>query len=142
MSIAIIMHDPLDGTLEHHRPMWEDLMAAFNIPHIYKVGGDQVKGFVQFGPEHKLPEKTVCVMTPAEAVAAGVNCFDLVEYSHPEECTYVFGTEDGERGWHNSFVGPDVDCVSIQTPSPTDLYAFMAATIVMSHRFGLINGGN
>lgn len=140
-NITIIMHDPLDKYIQLNSEMWADLAAAFNIPHIYKVGGDQARGFVQFGPEHAIPNKIVCVVTPAEATAYGIQSTNLLDYTHPTECVYIFGPDNDIRGWHESFNG-DIDYISIITPSNTDLYAFMAATIIMGHRIGLINGCN
>jgi len=135
MSIAIIVHDPLDDSVSMHGDMWADIIAAFDIPHVYKVGGDRVSPFVPYGPEHIIPSKTVCVMTPAEALAANVESVKLQAYIHPDECTYVFGPDTDQRGWQHGFAGPDVDYVSVITPSATELYAFNAAAFILGNRF-------
>ncbi len=134
MSITLIMHDTLDKTLSLYPELWSDLRAAFNIPHVFKVGGEQAKGFVQFGPEHKIPDKKVCLVTPVEAKTAGLSHVHLTDYIHPAECAYVFGPDNNDRGWHERFDNADTDYVSIITPRPTELFAFMAATMVLGHR--------
>ncbi len=135
MSIALIMHDTLDETLSLYPELWADLRSAFGIPHVFKVGGEQAKGFVQFGPEHKMPDKKVCLVTPVEAKAAGLSHVDLTDYIHPDECAYVFGADNNDRRWHEKFDSIDTDYVSITTPNNTELFAFMAATMVLWNRW-------
>jgi len=133
MAIAIIIHDPLDNYIPLNGEMWSNLRAAFNIHHVFKKGGKQAKGFVHFGPEHEIPHKKVCVMTPAEASSVGITTVDLVDYSPPLECTYVFGPDNDIRGWHEAFSDPDTDYVSISTPRNTELYSLFAANMVLWH---------
>lgn len=142
LGIAIIIHDTLDETLPLNKDMWADLAAVFNVPHIYKVGGEQVKGLVQFGPEHNIPNKKVCVMTPREAKEAGVSCIELSDYIHKLESSYVFGPDNNKKGWQETFTESDTDCITIDTPSNTELYSFTAATLVLWHRWRFLNGSN
>jgi hypothetical protein len=135
------MHDNLDETLGLYPELWSDLRAAYNIHHVFKVGGEQTKGFVQYGPEHTLPDKKVCVITPAEAQTAGINSVNLTDYVHPDECCYVFGPDNAKRGWQEKFDGEDTDYISIITPRPTELFAFMAATMVLWHRISKLSEG-
>lgn len=134
MSIALIMHDNLDEAISLYPELWSDLRAGFNIHHVFKVGGEQSKGFVQFGPEHTIPDKKVCLVTPVEAATAGLSHVNLTDYVHPAECCYVFGPDNDKRGWHERFHNADTDYVSITTPRPTELFSFMAATMVLGHR--------
>jgi hypothetical protein len=138
VSIAIITHDPLDDSVPLCGAFWADISAAFNIPHVYKVGGEQSKHFVEYGLEHNIPSKIVCVMTPAEALDDKIETINLSEYTHPAECTYVFGPDTDVRGWHRDFAGPDTDYISITTPGATELYAFNAAALVLGNRFGIL----
>lgn len=132
---ALLMHDVNDPDLSHNQPLWADLAGAFEIPFIYKVGGVVENGFVQYGPEHTIPQKFVCVMTAPEAAAAGITTTLLTEYTHPVDATYVFGPDNAERGWEAAFAGPDTDYISIVTPGATEMYSFMAAAMVIGHRW-------
>ena len=131
--IAIVMHDTLDETLPLNGPMWANVISAFKLHHIFKIGGDQTKGFVQFGPEHEIPNKKVCVMTPAEATKAGITPINLIDYIPDQECTYIFGPDNTQRGWHENFDEPDTDYITITTPSNTEMYSFTAAIMVLWH---------
>jgi hypothetical protein len=138
MSIAIITHDPLDDSVPLCGEFWADITAAFGINFVFKVGGEQAKHFVPFGPEHNVPSKIVCVMTPAEALDDKIETVNLSDYTHPDECTYVFGPDTDVRGWHREFSGPDTDYISITTPEATELYTFNAAAFVLGSRFGIL----
>ena len=133
-STVLIMHDTLDPLLPLNEPMWSDLTAAFDIPHVYKVGGNQESGFVQFGPEHTVPDKKVCLMTPSEAAVAGIATTELGSYTHPTEACYVFGPDNTTKGWESGFADPTTDYVHINTPSGTELYSFSVASMVLWHR--------
>jgi len=135
MSKYLIMHDVEDETLVHNPAAWADIAGAFDIAHVFKVGGVQEGAFVQYGPEHSIPQKFVCVMTPAECQEAGIEGSDLLAYSHPQDATYVFGPDNSVRGWHGAFAGPDTDYVCITTPGATELYSFLAAGLVLGHRW-------
>lgn len=140
-KISIITHDALiESIVPMYTDMWATLSATYGVPHVFKVGGNRIKGFVPFGPEHVIPKKTVCVMTPAEAEADKIETIELSKYKHPLDATYVFGPDNSERGWHKSF--PDSDYVSIDTPRITDMFSFMAATMVLQHRWRSMNGNN
>ena len=132
--IILMMHDTLDDTLPLNKDMWADLKAAFGINHVYKINGKQTKGFVQFGPEHTIHDKKVCVLTPVEADEAGITPVNLSDYVHEPECAYIFGPDNTQRGWHKDFDEPNTDYVTIITPSNTELYSFTAAAMVMWHR--------
>ena len=131
MSVNIIMHDPIDESIPLYRDAWADVSAAFEIPHIFKVGGDQKKGFVQYGPEHSISGKFVCVMHPEEAIEAKSPIVDIVDYEFPLECACVFGPDNDIRGWQNAFEKDDTDYITINTPGNTQLFSFMAATMVL-----------
>lgn len=143
-NVAIIIHDSHDSTVDNllNKFIWGNIAASNSINHVYKVGGEQKGGFVPYGPEHKIPSKKVCVMAPGEAQAAGVNAIELNDYNHEEECTYIFGTDDENRGWHEQFVSEETDYVTIEMPKNTELYTFSAATLVLWDRWRKMNGGN
>ena len=141
-KIAIILHDTLDETLPLNKDMWMNLAAVFNVPHLYKYGGEQTRGFVQFGPEHNIPAKIVCLVTPVEAKEAGLESVELADYVHNTESTYVFGPDNAQRGWQKEFFEPNIDYVTIDTPNATELYSFTAATLVLWHRWRSLNGSN
>lgn len=138
MPVVIIMHDTLDKTIPLNRDMWADLTSAYKIPHVFKVDGVQEKGLVQYGPEHTIPDKKVCVMTPAEAATAKIAATNLVNYVHPTDCCYIFGPDNAVRGWHVDFDGPNTEHISITTPGKTELFSFMAATMVLWHRLMMV----
>jgi len=134
MNTTLIMHDTLDPTLPNNKDMWANIRSAYRIHHVFKIDGVQERGFVQYGPEHSIPDKKVCVLTPYEATAASIPATELSEYAHPLVCAYVFGPDNAIKGWHKKFEGPDTDYITIKTPGRAELYSFQAAAMVLWHR--------
>lgn len=128
--IALVMHDSEAPFTNLNEGLWNNVASAYGVPHVFKVGGKQERGFVQYGPEHTLPSRKVCLVTPAEA--EGLDTIELKYYDHPEEAQYIFGPDDVLKGWHKKFDGASF--VSITTPSSTQLHSFTVAAIVLYDR--------
>lgn len=129
----IVIHDTLDETLPLYGNVWADLRSVFDIPHVYKYGGKQESGFVQLQPEHSFYGKIVCVMAPPEANQYGIIPIKLQEYEPKRDCVYVFGPDNSQRGWQEKFEGLNTDYITIMTPGNTELYSFLAASMVLLH---------
>jgi hypothetical protein len=134
MTIFLVMHDAGPISDGNERRLWKDLAGAFRINFVFKVGGKQERGFAQYGPEHTMPAKKVCLLTPVEARQAKIEATSLHEYVHPESCQYIFGPDNAVRGWQKEIADEDTDYVTIPTPGGTELYSPLAAAFVLWHR--------
>ena len=107
--------------------MWKQLAAAYGVDRIAMVGQSN---------EPRIPIDQYDSMGEALASCKGELAFiepkgltSLGDYKHPTDVVYVFGNAMN----HNlRYAGTTV---RIDTPSPTDVFAVNAASIILAHRY-------
>lgn len=132
--ISICLHTPVNEELQNQ---WDYVLNNFMVDQIYVVGGNIkskiFKNATYINDYSEIKSKNIVLCSPdnAREVQGEIS---LIEFSHPDDCCYVFGRDDGYFK-SNDFQNIDLHKkVYIPMSNDLDMYSHVAAAVFLFDR--------